>query len=202
MAVWTVLPCQVTSRGRPTLTESKRPITFPNDDRRKFEVNQKTQRRPLAQKSSLRTSYGHSPRYVPPQEIPMTLRDTADFTCTFPFDLRKKRVISMYEWPAKLFCVYVASHNFAASHQSKVKPFCVTLRRHRGPSRIHQEVVLAKQLSLIRSPDALIDCEISGLGRGEVRMLRYTLPSVNERRSDGGVSRLRHCGAMRGACLP
>ena len=26
MPVWTVLSCQVTSRGRPTLTESKRPI--------------------------------------------------------------------------------------------------------------------------------------------------------------------------------
>jgi hypothetical protein len=32
MAVWTVLPCQAMSRGWPTLTESKRPITFPNDD--------------------------------------------------------------------------------------------------------------------------------------------------------------------------
>src|SRR3984957_6984128 len=39
MPVWTVLPCQVMSRGRPTLTESKRPITFPNDDHRKLEVN-------------------------------------------------------------------------------------------------------------------------------------------------------------------
>jgi hypothetical protein len=28
MAVWTVLPCHATSRGRPTLTESKRAITF------------------------------------------------------------------------------------------------------------------------------------------------------------------------------
>jgi len=37
MPVWTVLPCQLTSRGRPTLTESKRPITFPNHDRRDFE---------------------------------------------------------------------------------------------------------------------------------------------------------------------
>src|SRR6476469_7099974 len=27
MPVWTVLSCQVTSRGSPTLTESKRPIT-------------------------------------------------------------------------------------------------------------------------------------------------------------------------------
>ena len=38
MPVWTVLPCQVMSRGRPTLTESKRPITFPNDDHRNLEV--------------------------------------------------------------------------------------------------------------------------------------------------------------------
>ena len=30
MPVWTVLPCQVMSRGRPTLTESRRPITFPD----------------------------------------------------------------------------------------------------------------------------------------------------------------------------
>ena len=36
-AVCTVLPCHVTSRGRPTLTESKRAITsFPNDDHRKI----------------------------------------------------------------------------------------------------------------------------------------------------------------------
>jgi hypothetical protein len=28
MAVWTVLPCQLTSRGRPTLTDSKRAITL------------------------------------------------------------------------------------------------------------------------------------------------------------------------------
>src|SRR5258708_29516829 len=34
MPVWTVLPCQVTSRGRPTLTESKCPIAFPNDHHR------------------------------------------------------------------------------------------------------------------------------------------------------------------------
>ena len=49
MAVWTVLPCQATSRGRPTLTESKRPITFPNDDHRNFEVSQKIPRQPPAQ---------------------------------------------------------------------------------------------------------------------------------------------------------
>src|SRR5271155_3542137 len=36
MPVWTVLPCQVTSRGRPTLTESKRPIAFPDHDRQPF----------------------------------------------------------------------------------------------------------------------------------------------------------------------
>ena len=40
MPVWTVLSCQATSRGRPTLTESKRPITFlSNDDA--FGVEQK-----------------------------------------------------------------------------------------------------------------------------------------------------------------
>src|SRR5580693_3137769 len=39
MPVWTVLPCQETSRGRPTLTESKRPITFPNNDYCNLEVN-------------------------------------------------------------------------------------------------------------------------------------------------------------------
>src|ERR1700722_11419966 len=61
------------SRGRPTLTESKRPITFPNDDRRSFEVSPESLRPPLVQKSWLRTSYCHSPRYVPPREIPMTL---------------------------------------------------------------------------------------------------------------------------------
>ena len=33
------MPCQVTSRGRPTLTESRRPITFPNDDHRNLDVN-------------------------------------------------------------------------------------------------------------------------------------------------------------------
>src|SRR3954470_23791434 len=42
MPVWTVLSCQVTSRGSPTLTESKRPITFlSNDDHRTFGVEQK-----------------------------------------------------------------------------------------------------------------------------------------------------------------
>jgi hypothetical protein len=55
------------------LTESKRPITFPNDDPRNFEVSPETLRRPLAQKSWLRTHYSHSPRYASPREIPMTL---------------------------------------------------------------------------------------------------------------------------------
>lgn len=40
------------------------------------------------------------------------------------------------------------------------------------------------------------------LRRGEVWMLRHALPSVDERRSDGGVSGLRHCGAMRRTCFP
>src|SRR4051794_8341803 len=39
MPVWTVLPCQATSRGRPTLIESNRSITYPNDDRGNLEVN-------------------------------------------------------------------------------------------------------------------------------------------------------------------
>ena len=47
MPVWTVLPCQVTSRGEPTLTESKRPITFLSDgDHRTFGPEQKA--RPAA----------------------------------------------------------------------------------------------------------------------------------------------------------
>jgi hypothetical protein len=38
MPVWMVLPCQVTSRGTPTLTESKRAITFlPDDNHRNLE---------------------------------------------------------------------------------------------------------------------------------------------------------------------
>ena len=36
MPVWTVLPCQITSRGKPTLTESKRPIAFPNGELPQF----------------------------------------------------------------------------------------------------------------------------------------------------------------------
>src|ERR1700727_1535137 len=61
IAVWTVLPCQVTSRGRPTFTESKRPIAIP--------IGSRCYR--------------------------------ADVTHTFPFDLRKRQVTSMYEWSAR-----------------------------------------------------------------------------------------------------
>src|ERR1700692_2180785 len=51
MPVWTVLPCQVMSRGNPTLTESKRPITFlSNDDHRTFGAEQKG--RPAATSTS------------------------------------------------------------------------------------------------------------------------------------------------------
>jgi hypothetical protein len=82
------------------LTESKRLITFPNTDHRNFEVNPETLCRPPAQESWHRSYYGRSPRYLPPREIPMILGDAADLTCTFPFHLRKKRIISMYEWPA------------------------------------------------------------------------------------------------------
>lgn len=39
MPVWTVRPCQNTSRGRPTLTDSKHAITFPNDHRCNTKVN-------------------------------------------------------------------------------------------------------------------------------------------------------------------
>src|SRR5262245_15028001 len=40
MAVWTVLPCHVMSRGRPTLTESKRAIIyFRFDDHHNLQAN-------------------------------------------------------------------------------------------------------------------------------------------------------------------
>jgi hypothetical protein len=44
---------------------------FPNDDPFKFEVSPETLQRPLAQKSWIHTSCGHSPRDAPPQEIPI-----------------------------------------------------------------------------------------------------------------------------------
>ena len=58
MPVWTVLPCQVMSRGRPTLTESKRPIRFPKGDHRNLEVTPggRGQLSALAQAPRLRPS--------------------------------------------------------------------------------------------------------------------------------------------------
>jgi hypothetical protein len=47
------------------------------------------------------------------------------------------------------------SHNFAAADRCESKQVRVTLCRHRGGSSDQSKVVLAKQLSLIRRPDAL-----------------------------------------------
>jgi hypothetical protein len=47
------------------------------------------------------------------------------------------------------------SHNFPAADRCKSKQVWVTLCEHRGGSQDQAKVVIAKQLSLIRRPDAL-----------------------------------------------
>src|SRR5260370_12056896 len=47
------------------------------------------------------------------------------------------------------------SHNFAAADRCESKQVWVTLCRHRGGSSDQSKFLLAKQLSLVRRPDAL-----------------------------------------------
>jgi len=47
------------------------------------------------------------------------------------------------------------SHNFATADRYESKQVWATLSRHRGGSSDQAKVVVAKQLSLIRRPDAL-----------------------------------------------
>src|ERR1700722_15943531 len=102
MPVWIVLPCQAMSRGRPTLTESKRPITFPNDDRANLKHP------PKGRLAVSRGALWLRPASKPLQALQTIMSgsnydtDIAVLGRTFPSDLRRTRLISTYEQRAPL----------------------------------------------------------------------------------------------------